>query len=381
MSFCFIILAGGISHRFSSNRSKPYQKIGGKSLIEIIVNKANNLKEIKKILIVFNKKDKKKLMNLKLKNIDKIQGGKSRQESTQIALKKLVKSKKIKNVLIHDAARPNFSIKLLKLIIKNMKNAKAVIPIIEIQDAIKQKYDSSLNEYIVGKNRNEFFLTQTPQCFKLHEIYGLHKNRKNKYKDDDLSLFLDLNGVKFVSGEKNNFKITVKQDFDNLKQIFKSKIRTGIGFDIHRLVPKRKLYLGGIKINSKIGTLGHSDGDPVLHAIIDSLLGATKLGDIGRLFPDKNKKFKDIRSTKLLNEVIIKLNNLGYFINNIDVNIITQTPKIKKYQKKIEKLICKICNINNNQINIKGKSTEKLGIIGKEKAIACEVVSTVLSYD
>ena len=80
---------------------------------------------------------------------------------------------------------------------------------------------------------------------------------------------------------------------------------------------------------------------------------------------------------KLVQQITI----YGYFINNIDVNIITQTPKIKKYQKKIEKLICKICNINNNQINIKGKSTEKLGIIGKEKAIACEVVSTVLSYD
>ena len=132
------------------------------------------------------------MKSLKLKNIDKIQGGKSRQESTQIALKKFTKSKKNSKVLIHDVARPNFSLRLLKSIIKNMKNAKAVVPKIEVQDAIKQIIDSSKEEYIVGKKRDNLFLTQTPQAFNLNEIYGLHKNRKNKYKDDDLSLFLDL---------------------------------------------------------------------------------------------------------------------------------------------------------------------------------------------
>ena len=105
------------------------------------------------------------------------------------------------------------------------------------------------------------------------------------------------------------------------------------------------------------------------------------MGDIGQMFSDKRKKFKNIRSTILLQVVIEKIKAKGYFINNIDINIITQTPKIKKYKKKMIDNIAKICEISKNQINVKGKTTEKLGIIGKEKAIACEVIASVIKYD
>ena len=175
MSFCLIILAGGNSHRFRSKISKPYQKIAGKSLIEIIVLKSKKFKQIKKIVVVYNKKDLKRVKFLKLKNVKLIVGGKSRQQSTLNALKYLISKKGISKVLIHDAARPNFSTKLLKSILKYMKNAKAVIPKIKIQDAIKQIIDSSKEEYIVGKKRDNLFLTQTPQAFNLREIYHLHK--------------------------------------------------------------------------------------------------------------------------------------------------------------------------------------------------------------
>ena len=101
------------------------------------------------------------------------------------------------------------------------------------------------------------FLTQTPQAFNLKEIYHLHKTKSEKYKDDDISLYMDLNKVKFIDGEKNNFKITDWKDFENLKNIYRSKQNVGIGFDVHKLVPKRKLYLAGLNIKSKLGTLGH----------------------------------------------------------------------------------------------------------------------------
>ena len=192
---------------------------------------------------------------------------------------------------------------------------------------------------------------------------------------------MDLNNVRFVEGEKNNFKITDLSDLENLKNIYKSKQSVGIGFDIHRLVPKRKLYLAGLKIKSKLGTLGHSDGDPVLHSITDAILGACKMGDIGQIFSDKSKKFKNIRSTILLKKVLDQIKFKGYFINNIDINIITQKPKINNLKNKIINNIAKICEISKNQINVKGKTTEKLGIIGKEKAIACEVICSVIKYD
>ena len=381
MSFCLIILAGGNSHRFGSNIGKPYQKLGDKSLIEINVNKALQFKAIKQIILVYNKKDSKKVKSLKLKNVKLISGGKSRRVSTFNALKYLIKQKGINKVLIHDVARPNFSLKLFSSILKNMKSARAVIPKIKVQDAIKQIIDSSKEEYIVGKKRDNLFLTQTPQAFNLKEIYHLHKSNSGKYKDDDISLYMDLNKVKFIEGEKNNFKITNREDFETLKNIYKSKQSVGIGFDVHRLVPKRGLYLAGLKIKSKLGTLGHSDGDPVLHSITDAILGACKMGDIGQMFSDKSKKFKNVRSTVLLRKVIEQIKSYGYYINNIDINIITQTPKIKNYKKKMIENIAKLCDISTNQINIKGKTTEKLGVVGKEKAIACEVITSVIKYD
>ena len=381
MSLCLIILAGGNSLRFRSNIGKPYQKIAGKSLIEINVLKARKFTQIKKIILVYNKKDTKRVKSLKLKNVRLIVGGKNRQQSTMNALRYLKSQKEISKVLIHDVARPNFSSKLLSSIIKNMSKAKAVVPKINVQDAIKQIIDSSKDEYIVGKKRDNLFLTQTPQAFYLKEIYRLHKINSAKYKDDDISLFMNLNKVKFIEGEKNNFKITEKSDLENLKNIYKSKLSVGIGFDVHKLAPKRKLYLAGLKIKSKIGTVGHSDGDPVLHSITDAILGACKMGDIGQKFSDNNKKFKNIRSTILLKQVIEQIKTQGYFINNIDINIIAQKPKINNFKNKMIDSISQLCKISKNQINIKGKTTEKLGVIGKEKAIACEVIVSVIKYD
>ena len=149
MSFCLIILAGGSSHRFRSNIGKPYQKLAGKSLIEINVIKARKFKQIKKIILVYNKKDTFRVKSLKLKNVKLVTGGKTRQQSTFNALKHLKNQKGISKVLIHDVARPNFSLKLFSSIIKNMKNSRAVVPMIRVQDAIKQIIDSSKEEYIV----------------------------------------------------------------------------------------------------------------------------------------------------------------------------------------------------------------------------------------
>jgi 2-C-methyl-D-erythritol 4-phosphate cytidylyltransferase/2-C-methyl-D-erythritol 2,4-cyclodiphosphate synthase len=247
MSICLIILAGGNSHRFKSNIAKPYQKIAGKSLIEINHDKADRFKQIKKVIIVYNKKDTKKIKSLKLKNVHLILGGKNRQQSTYNALKYLHNKKNISKVLIHDAARPNFSIKLFNSIITNMKYARAVVPKIEIQDAIKQIIDSSNEEYILGKKRDKLFLTQTPQGFNLQEIYQLHKRNSAKYKDDDISLYMDLNNVKFIEGEKNNFKITDQSDFQNLKNIYNQNKRLELVLIVHRLVPKKKLYFSWFK--------------------------------------------------------------------------------------------------------------------------------------
>ena len=371
MNSCFIILAGGESKRFNSKIPKPYHLYKNKPLILHSIDKAKSYDKFSKIVLVINKKHKSYINKLKIKNIKIIIGGKTRAESAYRALHK-IKNYNIKNVLIHDAARPNFSLKLLDRLHKELKLNDCVIPAIQTTDTIKQK---SLN-IVTNLKRENIYLIQTPQAFNYKEIYALQNNRGIEVTDD-ANLFVKTGKkIKIIKGEINNNKITINSDINA-----NNTIKYGLGFDVHKLVPNKKLYLGGIVIPSPLGTLGHSDGDPVLHAVTDAILGACKMGDIGEKFSDKNKKFKNIRSTILLSKVIEKIEIKNFMINNIDINIITQRPKIQKYKKKITNCIAKICKISSSQINIKGKTTEKLGVIGKEKAIACEVIASVIKYD
>ncbi len=349
MSFCLILLAAGESKRFNSKIPKPFIKVGKKTILEHSLIKFSKIKQIKKTLVVINKKHTKFLKEIKSNNFLKVIGGKTRQESTYNALKYIKKNKlKCTNVLIHDSARPNFSLKLIKKIVNTSKKNN-VIPKIAIHDALKESIGKGI---LINLPRENFFSTQTPQSFNFKEIFNLHSRNKSVYKDDDLSLFQSLKKVKFLDGEKNNFKITNQEDLSMLKNFMNLKTKTGIGFDVHRLVPKRKLYLAGLRIKSHLGTLGHSDGDPVLHSITDAILGACKMGDIGQMFSNKSKKFKNIRSTILLKKVMDQIKSKDYYINNLDINIITQTPKIKKYKNKMINNISKLCEISKDKINI-----------------------------
>ena len=377
MNFCLILLAAGDSKRFEYKIPKPFIKVAGKTILELSLLKFSNIKQIKNIIVVINKKHRKFIKKIESKKFIKIIGGRTRQQSTLKALKYIKKNKlKCSNVLIHDSARPNISNRLIRKIINNSKK-NTVIPKISVNDALKSLFNNKLLNY----TRENFFLTQTPQSYNFKNILNLHMNKKLHYKDDDLSLLDSLKKVKFIEGEKRNFKITTQEDLKIFKNSMISKNKIGIGFDIHKLVPGRKFYLGGLNIKSRLGTLGHSDGDPVLHSIIDAILGACNMGDIGTLFSDKNKKFKNIRSTILLKNVIKKIKSNGFYINNLDINIITQTPKVSRYRRKMIKNISKFCEISQDKINIKGKTTEKLGIIGRERAIATEVVASVIKYD
>ncbi len=370
MNNSFIILAAGESKRFKSKLPKPYQLYKGKPLFQHSVDKAIKSNKFKKILLVINRKHKKFLKDIKLKNIKIIIGGKNRSESSFLALKS-IKKNNISKVFIHDAARPDFSLKLIINLFKGLKKNKCVIPVIKTNNSVKLKNKNK----IINVDRDKIYLTQTPQAFNYKELLKLQVKTSSKITDD-ANLFIEANKkIKFINGEETNSKITTKKDIPSKKDI-----KYGIGFDIHKLVPNRKLYLGGVNIPSPLGTFGHSDGDPVLHAVTDSILGACKMGDIGEKFSDKNKKYKNIRSTILLKKIIDQINLKNYSINNIDINIIAQRPKISKFKNKMIQSISKICKISSSQINIKGKTTEKLGLIGKEKAIACEAITSVVKY-
>ena len=259
---------------------------------------------------------------------------------------------------------------MLKNIAKNLNKNKAVVPVISSKDSIKYK----IKNQIYNLNKNKSFLTQTPQAFRFKELYNLAIKEKNKVSDE-ATLFINKNyKIKFIPGENKNSKITYLSDIEISKTYF------GIGFDIHKLIKNKKLYLGGVKIPFHSGLKGHSDGDVILHAIIDAILGATRKKDIGTYFPN-TKKFKNIRSPKMLKPIIDNLYKSNFSINNLDINLICEQPKVSKYRDKIINSISKLTTLNKNQINLKGKTVEKLGLIGKEKAIACEVIISITKYD
>jgi 2-C-methyl-D-erythritol 4-phosphate cytidylyltransferase/2-C-methyl-D-erythritol 2,4-cyclodiphosphate synthase len=364
MNNYFIILASGQSKRFNSTKPKQFIKYKNKALFEHSVDKALKSKLFNKIIIVTN--DKKQIKNRYSKEILIIKGGKERSDSSLIGLK-FIKKYNPTNVLIHDAARPNFTINLLKKLIKSLKTNRASIPVISSKDSIKYKVKSQL----FNLDRKNLYLTQTPQAFKFKDIYDLSIKQKNTIQDE-ATLFINNNiRIKFINGEILNNKITFKEDIYNTKTYF------GIGFDVHRLIKNKKLYLGGIKIPFHSGLKGHSDGDVILHSIIDALLGAMRKKDIGTFFPDNKNKFKNIRSPKMLKPIVEILNRNNFYINNLDINLICEQPKVSKYRNKIINSLSSLLKLDKNLINLKGKTVEKLGLIGKEKAIACEVICSI----
>ncbi len=364
MNNYFIILASGQSKRFNSKKPKQYNIYLGKPLYKHSLDKALKSKLFKKIIIVVN--NKKEIKEKFSKNVFIIKGGKERSDSSLIALK-FIKKYKPSNVLIHDAARPNFTLKLLKTLVSSLKKHKAVIPSIKSKDSIKYK----IRNQIFNLNRENSILTQTPQAFKFKDLYNLSIKHK-KVITDEATLFIENNlKVKFIQGENLNTKITFKEDIKEKTTFF------GIGFDIHRLVKGKKLYLGGLRIPYHSGLKGHSDGDVIIHSVIDSILGAMRKKDIGTFFPDNSNKFKNIRSPKMLKPIIKLLNSNNYFINNLDINLICEKPKISKHRDKIINSLSNLLDLNKDLINLKGKTTEKLGLIGKEQAIACEVICSI----
>ena len=367
MSNCFILLAAGKGKRFRSKNLKQFINYKNKPLFMHSVDKALESNLFKEIVIVTNKKIK-----IKDKKIKVIKGGKERYQSSQKALE-FIKKKNFKNVFIHDAARPNFSINLLKNLKKQLDKNKAVIPYTKTENSTKYINKNK----IINLKRERILLTQTPQCFNFKSLYKLSKNNKNLVTDE-ATLFLNSNKkIKFIKGEEKNIKITKKTDLDI------SAIRTfyGIGFDIHRLVTDKKLYLGGIKIPFHSGLKGHSDGDVIVHSIIDAILGSLRKKDIGTLYPNNENKFKNIRSSKMLTPIIANLEKNNYTINNLDINLICERPKVSKYRNKIINSLSKLMNVDKNIINLKGKTVEKLGLIGKENAIACEAIVSINKYE
>ena len=238
MSYCFIILAAGKSKRFNSEKPKQFHLYKGKPLLMHSIDKVKKYKKFSKILLVINKKHKEFVKRLNIKNVEIILGGKTRAESSFKALTKIKKTN-IRKVMIHDAARPNFSTKLLNKLFTQSKHNDCVVPAIKSVDAVKEKMSKAFRNL----KRENIYLAQTPQAFNFNKLYELQKNRDLDILDDASLFIAEKRKIKIIKGEVNNKKITINKDLK-----IANTVKYGLGFDVHKLVPNKTLYLGGIKI-------------------------------------------------------------------------------------------------------------------------------------
>ena len=362
-----VILAGGIGSRFDKQLPKQFTQINGENLIHFFLNHIDT-SNFDKILIVHKNSHLKYIKNLKIDfpsvNFLFAKAGKNRQSSSFNALKKLNQFNP-KNVLIHDAARPFCSNKLIVKILKQLKNNQSAVPYVLSSD----------KKIVLNKEFNhKVKFIQTPQGFEFKTIYEAHKKTLvNNAKDD--SVLIPQEKIIFIKGEKLNLKITYPDDINYFKLFLKPVFKSGIGYDIHRLDSKTKnsLKLCGIKINyNKL--IGHSDADVGIHAICDSIFGALSMKDIGYYFSNNNPKWKNKNSVYFLKFAKEKLNEKKYFIVNLDVNFICEKPNINKYRKKMIKNLSSVLNIPEKIISIKATSNEKIGFIGDGLGIAAESI-------
>ena len=362
--FSFVIVAGGKGSRMG-NEKKQFSLLDNKPVWQWSADKAIELDEIREIILVVpSDYDEKILCDY---NVKIIHGGSERAESVLNGLKAAT----CEYVLVHDAARPFASKDLFLSIMNKVNENVGVVPVLKVSDALK-KIDSE--NKISCVEREGLYITQTPQGFHREKLISAVTNNL-KAKDEAEAWEKAGHELDYVNGEKLNFKITFKEDMLIAKSLINSKItRTGLGYDVHKLIPRRKLILGGIKIDSDLGLLGHSDADVLTHSIMDSILGAAGLDDIGNIFPASDEKFKDADSIKLLENVMNLVKDKGFNVEFVDAVVEAQVPRLNKYRDEIKSNLSRFFDIN-----IKFKSPEEIDDTGRGLAMKCWACANLTS--
>lgn len=275
-------------------------------------------------------------------------------------------------VLIHDGARPLVSPREIQASVDDALKYGSSVICTPVKDTIRC-FDG---ENSFSPPRETLYTVRTPQTFSLALYRYALDNAAGEYTDD--AQLLDAIGVTphITIGEYGNIKLTTREDIAVAKtQLGGERMRIGHGYDVHRLVTGRDLILGGVKIDYKKGLLGHSDADVLVHAIMDSLLGAAALGDIGKLFPDTDPMYSGADSLALLREVARRIRGAGYEIENTDATVIAQAPKLSPHIENMRKNIAEAAGLNISQVSVKATTEEGLGFSGSGDGIAAHAVS------
>ncbi len=386
-----IIPAAGLSSRFRKTgsretKSKLYLELNGKPLVSHALSVFDSLPNVSELVIAVKPGEKQKFkktvlsgMGLK-KPVTLVSGGKTRAESVWNALKRV--SKKAEYVCIHDGARPFVQPDWCGLLLRNLNGCDGavlgqhVIPTVKMLREDESEVEETLN-------RSRLFEAETPQLFLKSTLLNAYQilGKRAFQMTDDASLVEAAGGaVKAVFHSGPNPKITTYQDFLTAQKMAgeNASYRFGFGYDRHRLVLGRRFVLGGTRIPASFGPIGHSDGDPLLHAITDGILGAIGAGDIGNFFSNRSPRWRNAKSELFLKKAIELAAEKGFHPAQVDATVILDQPKLGPWKKKISARLAKLLSLKQNQVNLKAKTSEGVGPEAKSQSISAQALVVLI---
>jgi len=394
-----IIAAGGRGRRFGGALPKQLLSLSGRPILQRSVDAFVRHERISEIVVALPPDlaaAPPPYLQACPKPIALVEGGERRQDSVARALSRVSANADV--VVIHDAVRPLVSGALITRTIDAAIAHGAAIAALPATDTVKR---GNHDRVIVGTMpRAEVFLAQTPQAFRTSVLRGALSVGESSSEATDEAALVERAGhpVHLVDGDPRNVKITTADDLELAEHLLNvgrvprrgsdvaasgpaATLRIGNGYDLHRLVPGRRLILGGVAIPFEKGLEGHSDADAVCHAVTDAILGAAGAGDIGRHFPDSDPRWKDADSLALLASAIEVVAAAGYAVVNIDIVVIAQRPKIVPYIEAMQANLARATGITAGQVSVKGKTNEGVGSIGTGEAIAVHAVALIMGSE
>ena len=362
-----ILLAAGSSTRFGLPVKKQWLFQEDSPLWKRSADEFASLADFKDIIIVSSQRDIE-YMRL-FADYRYVAGGNSRQESLSNALS-IVDTP---YVLVNDIARCCIDKKMIKRVLSKKGLADCIVPALEAVDTMYEG-DRLLDRSIVRS-------IQTPQLSKTDILKEALKS--GEFTDESGAISSIGGSIEFVEGSHIARKLTTIDDIELLPCLKKpSQSRfTGFGIDTHPFQSGKRMYLCGVEIESDIGFKAHSDGDVAIHALIDAILGAAGLGDIGEHFPDSDERYRGADSSLLLQDTIRVIRSVGLDIEQCDMTIVAQKPRLLRYKEQMRKRLADILGIRERFVNIKATTSEKLGFIGREEGVTVHAVATLKYYD
>lgn len=387
-----VIAAGGMAQRMQGV-NKQILKIDGVPVLVRSIRALAAIPDIREMVVVARPELFEQLEGWKqeyhLPDFRLTAGGDTRQQSVLNGVGCL--SERVEYVVIHDGARPFADRQLICRCLQSAVEHQAATAAVPVKDTIKQAADDG--SIAATPDRSRLYLTQTPQIFhaQLYRRTAEQAQAEGLDFTDDCQLMEHLgHRVWLAQGDYRNIKITTPEDIVIAQAIAESiegeaprmeqekqrmpLMRIGHGYDVHRLVEGRKLILGGVEIPWQKGLLGHSDADVLVHAVMDAILGAAALGDIGKHFPDTDPHYAGADSMLLLREVVRLVEEQGYQIGNLDCTVIAQQPKLKEYIPLMQERIAAVCKVQADQVNVKATTEEKLGFTGTGEGMSAHCV-------